>query len=235
MKRPIYLLMLLVCAVFVMNSCDDGNADTEVIDSAPAIKIVSPGNFVLEGSFQLTVEFSDGFVEELSRSPLASASYTITQNDSATLVPNGSGTFTVSGIFTKVDQAFANTLSPGKYFFNVQATDSKGNVSKKHIKFEIIKDFDFIGLVGNSTPGGWDNDTRMTRDAANPALWVINSIVLTNGFAKFRANGNWTVNWGATGFPSGTGTQGGPDIPITAGTYKVSINITDGKYSFSPL
>jgi hypothetical protein len=51
---------------------------------------------------------------------------------------------------------------------------------------------------------------------------------------KFRQNYNWAVNWGASTFPTGTGTQDGPDIPImTPGFYTVSINIQTGAYTFT--
>lgn len=215
-----------------MISCQPDPIDVEVIDSPPAITIKSPGNFVLEGNFNLTVDFVDGFKEELSRSPLASATFSVMRSDSLTVVPSGSGNFTVTGIKTAINQVFTNTLAPGIYFFNVSATDTKGNITKAYKKFEIIKDFDTIGIIGTATPGGWATDTDMTRDSGNPALWVINSITLVAGEAKFRANDAWTVNWGANAFPTGTGTQDGPNIPVPAGTYKVTLNITTGEYKF---
>jgi hypothetical protein len=42
------------------------------------------------------------------------------------------------------------------------------------------------------------------------------------------------VNWGANTFPTDTGTQGGPSIPIaTAGRYTVRFNSSTGVYQFS--
>jgi hypothetical protein len=219
----------MAVAVFSMISCEE-TLDVDIFDSPPAIKIVSPGAKVVEGNFKLNVEFTDGANEETSLSPLASAAFSIMRSDSTTVV--GSGNFSVSGIKTIIDQTFTNTLTPGNYFFNVSATDAKGNVTTTHKKFEIVKDFNSVSIIGDATPGGWGSDTNMTRNSSNPSLWEITGLVLTAGEAKFRANGNWTVNWGATGFPAGTGTQDGPNIPITAGTYKVTINVTTGAYTF---
>jgi hypothetical protein len=88
-----------------------------------------------------------------------------------------------------------------------------------------------IGIIGDATPGGWDRDTDMTVDAMNPAI-VRLTLDLKAGEAKFRANDDWKFNWGATGFPTGTGTPGGPNIPITAGRYTVTLNVNTGAYSF---
>jgi hypothetical protein len=55
---------------------------------------------------------------------------------------------------------------------------------------------------------------------------------LIDGEAKFRAEDAWAVNWGAVGFPTGFGTQDGPNIPITAGTYRITIATVTGEYAF---
>lgn len=88
-----------------------------------------------------------------------------------------------------------------------------------------------IGIIGDATPGGWDADTDMTQNAANPDVWNV-TIELTDGFAKFRAENDWIVSWGGEDFPVGTATLGGPDIPVTAGTYQVSLNVETGEYIF---
>jgi hypothetical protein len=96
-----------------------------------------------------------------------------------------------------------------------------------------------VGIIGSATPmstanpTGWDASTPMTRNAANGDEWTI-TINLTAGEVKFRADNAWTVNWGANTFPTGTGTQGGPNIPIaTAGRYNVRFNSATGAYQFT--
>jgi hypothetical protein len=89
-----------------------------------------------------------------------------------------------------------------------------------------------VGLIGTSTPGGWDTDTDMIQDGTDADVWTL-SITLTEGVAKFRADDDWAVNWGAEDFPAGIGTQGGPDIPIFAGDYEITFNSATGEYNFA--
>jgi hypothetical protein len=77
----------------------------------------------------------------------------------------------------------------------------------------------------------WDVDFFLTQDPNDENLWYYNSIDL-NGDVKFRADSNWTVNWGAVDFPNGIGTQDGPNIPAAAGTYGIVFNSATGEYSF---
>ncbi|HRD82619.1 MAG TPA: SusF/SusE family outer membrane protein, partial [Saprospiraceae bacterium] len=88
-----------------------------------------------------------------------------------------------------------------------------------------------VGIIGTATPNGWDSDTDMVQDAADTAKWTL-TITLVQGEAKFRANNGWDVNWGDSAFPIGTGTQGGPNIPVPAGTYNISFNSVTGAYFF---
>lgn len=89
-----------------------------------------------------------------------------------------------------------------------------------------------VGLIGSATPGGWDVDVDMTQDPADTAIWTLN-IDLADGEVKFRANDDWTINWGAADFPNGIGTQGGPNIPVIAGNYDITFNHVTGVYTFS--
>ncbi len=42
----------------------------------------------------------------------------------------------------------------------------------------------------------------------------------------------WGLNWGGTGFPYGFGSNGGANIPVTAGHYNIIFNDIDGFYYF---
>ncbi|MDZ7604521.1 MAG: hypothetical protein U5K79_02815 [Cyclobacteriaceae bacterium] len=57
-------------------------------------------------------------------------------------------------------------------------------------------------------------------------------ITVTDGEAKFRAENDWAANWGATSYPSGFATSGGPNIPVKAGTYFVWFHDATGEYAF---
>ena len=100
--------------------------------------------------------------------------------------------------------------------------------------FELLVIFSTVGLIGPATPiGTWDSDVDMTKDAVDESFWFINSIDLVDGEAKFRAEDAWAVNWGLAQFPAGVGIQDGPNIPITAGTYRVTLNSAVGDYAFA--
>lgn len=93
------------------------------------------------------------------------------------------------------------------------------------------KVFTTIGIIGDATPGGWDNDTDLTQDTDNVHLWS-GMVTIKDGEAKFRAENDWADNWGNTTYPSGFGTGGGPNVPVKAGTYFVWFNDATGEYAF---
>lgn len=92
-----------------------------------------------------------------------------------------------------------------------------------------------IGVIGDSTPGGWDNDTDMTQSEFDDHIWFVNGISLIDGEMKFRAEDAWDVNWGDDTPLSGEAFQDGPNIPVTAGTYDVWFNDLTGRYLLIPV
>lgn len=96
------------------------------------------------------------------------------------------------------------------------------------------KTYASMGLIGGFN--GWGSDLAMT---ANPNtgshVWYTTYTFGTADGCKFRANGNWDVNWGAKLFPYGIATFGGSDIPQTAGKYTAILNDIDGCYYFIKL
>ena len=107
--------------------------------------------------------------------------------------------------------------------------------------FEAFVVYDQISIVGlNGPASSWDVDTYLTISPENDQIWTIQGAQLStadpaisdNGI-KFRANSGWTVNWGAKEFPSGTGTQDGPNILCTVGTWDCVFNANTGEYVFT--
>lgn len=96
-----------------------------------------------------------------------------------------------------------------------------------------------VGIIGDATPGGWDNDTDMRLADATKVdkeTWTVTIYLEGGKKVKFRASDSWDTNWGDTAFPEGTGTQGGSDIPVpTSGYYKVTFSSETGAYSFTAL
>jgi hypothetical protein len=134
----------------------------------------------------------------------------------------------------------ATAGNPSPIDFRIKATNESGTLLYSNTATVSVTPyiaFNSIGIIGDGTPGGWNTDSDMYRpDASKPTEWST-IIYLTGGkAAKFRADDNWTDNWGANDFPSGTGVQNGANIPVSAsGYYKVDFNVGSGSYTFSLL
>lgn len=87
-------------------------------------------------------------------------------------------------------------------------------------------------VIGDAT-GSWDNETPMTYDAANK-VWTVTK-VLSAGELKFRANGNYTINFGDNKPADGHLKYGGDNIPVAAaGNYKITLNLSvPGSYTYT--
>ncbi len=84
-----------------------------------------------------------------------------------------------------------------------------------------------FGVVGDAALG-WGTDIPLQYDQ-NTRMWTGN-VSLNKGHIKFRANNNWTVNYGALNTDS-TLVAYGPDILIPqAGYYSVTLNFNDSKH-----
>lgn len=89
------------------------------------------------------------------------------------------------------------------------------------------------GVIGNATPGGWDNSTPMTYDATTKKWSVVVALTAQtapdNGW-KFRANNAWAINMGDTVLNSTDGTlkYDGTNIGVTTpGTYKITLDLSN--------
>lgn len=88
-----------------------------------------------------------------------------------------------------------------------------------------------IGILGTALSGFDAEDIDLaTTDGFE---YTINGLTLTDGEVKFRKDNLWTSNWGSLGFPSATGIQDGPNIPVTAGTYDIVFQKSSGHYLFT--
>lgn len=96
-----------------------------------------------------------------------------------------------------------------------------------------------IGLIGGFN--GWGSDIVMTPcETANNHNWYTTVTFTGNDQGKFRANGDWSTNWGSPGTFDGNpdymytakGIQGGKNIGVKAGTFVVIFNDIDGGYWF---
>ena len=89
--------------------------------------------------------------------------------------------------------------------------------------------FPIIGIVGSALLG-WDTDVDM--QTTNGYLNTLTDYPFTDGEVKFRVDHSWDENWGGETFPTGWLWWYGPNIPVPAGTYNVTVDMTTGEYKF---
>ncbi len=78
------------------------------------------------------------------------------------------------------------------------------------------------GIVGDATPGGWDEDTPMSFDASENVLTI--TADLAQGEMKFRGSNDWGHNYGDDG-QDGTLQADGANIAIPeAGNYTITMD-----------
>jgi hypothetical protein len=111
------------------------------------------------------------------------------------------------------------TLASPYTFDNYLVT---ANTNSLAITYELFS----WGLIGNATPGGWDNDSPMKYNNTTKT-WSV-TVDLGAGLIKFRKNHGWAVNLGGSG---GVLTPGGSDIPVTAGKYTITLNVESNTYT----
>ena len=108
-------------------------------------------------------------------------------------------------------------------------SDQRSLVATKTLKvtpyFDEIKASEW-GVVGSATPNGWNGpDIKMWNSTDGN---LVAYATLSAGKIKFRKNNDWGVNLGGS---NGTLSSGGADIAVTAGTYKITINVSKNTYS----
>lgn len=93
-------------------------------------------------------------------------------------------------------------------------------------------------IIGNGTPGGWSTDTPMVYNPTTKK-WTV-TVTLSaqsapNDGLKFRANGQWTLNYGDTG-ADGSLDEGGTNISTPAGTKTITLDLSNPRvYTFTIL
>jgi hypothetical protein len=194
------------CSIAVIGSASPGgwNVDTDMVLVDPEDKY----------TWSVTLYLTAGEVKFR-----ANDQWTATSNWGGTTFPEGTGTLDLQ---SNIPVATAG-------YYRVMFNDLTGDYS-----FTLLttSDFTTVGIIGSGTPGGWDADTDLTKDAGNSHLWT-GTVTLTDGEAKFRAENAWTNNWGGSTSRSGVAVPDGANIPVTAGTYAVRFNDATGEYSFN--
>lgn len=230
MKKIFKPSLLLLGIVALLFSCKKDEIDTTALtDFPPGILSITPADGSIVGSgqdFNVVVKFVSGSVSTLASTTVKLLDEAGDEKASKTETLGG----TADSIVIEGSSFGASALPLGKYKLEISVSDTKGKVLNRTTEFEIgIKPN--IGIIGSATPTGWDSDTDMPE--VSPGVYEL-VITLAAGEVKFRADNSWTVNWGANTFPTGVGTQDGPNIPVTAGVWKVRFEFPSGAYSFTP-
>ncbi|HRI59848.1 MAG TPA: SusF/SusE family outer membrane protein [Saprospiraceae bacterium] len=230
MKKIFKPSLLLLGVVALLFACKKDEIDTTALtDYPPGIFSITPAAGSVVGSgqnFDVVVKFVSGSVSTLSTTTVQLTDAGGAEITTKTEALSG----TADSIVIEGATFNASGLPVGTYKLNTSVTDTKGKTLTRTTEFEIgIKPN--IGIIGSATPDGWNSDVDMPE--VSPGVYEL-VIALVAGEAKFRADNAWTANWGANTFPSGIGTQDGPNIPVAAGTWKVRFEFPSGAYSFTP-
>ncbi len=94
----------------------------------------------------------------------------------------GNGTFSIDG-----NAAGLSVPGPGYYELTANLNTNKWTATKTT-----------WSIIGDATPGGWNNDTQMSYDAV-AQVWKVTANMLKNGSFKFRANNAWSIDFGIDG------------------------------------
>ncbi|MBR5169577.1 MAG: SusF/SusE family outer membrane protein [Muribaculaceae bacterium] len=136
------------------------------------------------------------------------------------------------GAFVKNDGGSGNITVEADGYYRIRLNTATDEL--------VIEPYD--GAVGVYTmismPGGyqeWNTGENMMNGMSTSVEnhdWYLMNVTYDDTELKFAADNSWDVNWGATDFPYGIGTGGGPNIPVKAGTYNVFFNDILGTYNF---
>jgi hypothetical protein len=90
------------------------------------------------------------------------------------------------------------------------------------------------GIVGSGYNdwGGAGPDFALTQ--VNPDIFYGDVVTLLDGEIKFRANNEWVSDFGDTG-NDGTLDAGGDNIAVTAGLYRVQLDVANGTYMLNKI
>lgn len=139
-------------------------------------------------------------------------------DDSSIEIKNNAGEFTIP--------------ADGYYNFQFNTKTLKYTLLPYTDAASIAKLYDTVGVIGSSTPGGWDASTALDKSTFDKHAWSLGATSLNDGEAKFRANNAWDVSWGGTTAFSGGGT--GDNIPVAKSKYVIYFNDLDGSYLMIP-
>lgn len=120
-----------------------------------------------------------------------------------------------------LDKGGANIISTTEGLYKL-------NVNMNTLKHERL--LTSWGLIGSSTPNGWDSDQDLIFDAVTNTLKM--TLTLKVGEIKFRANDDWGLNLGDDGANRSLEFGGANIVVTTEGKYTVELFLNKAVYSY---
>jgi len=108
-----------------------------------------------------------------------------------------------------------------KNYYKFSFDTSTGTLTK-------VKSMDYFGIIGSGV-GGWDPANDVPFEFNNEKQIFEATVTLQDGAIKFRSDHSWDYfNLGQKkDAEEGILSEGGDDISVTAGTYKITVNINN--------
>ncbi|NMM48082.1 SusF/SusE family outer membrane protein [Marinigracilibium pacificum] len=235
------ILQLMFAMIFIgtLISCEEDLSINTDANANPVIRIpdasLALGGYPFGTGVDLILHDDRG---------LASAQYTVTYKDGSQI---GSGAvidaLDLNGVkdTTLIWMDEEGILELGdSILISGSVTDIRGVVTTIEEKSAIIQPVKELGIIGDATPGGWGADTDLQKIENSPTEYLYRTtLALVDGQAKFRMNDDWAENYGGDIGIDQVGTQDGPNIPISEGTYLITMDYILGAetqtYSFKQL
>ena len=246
MKKIIYKLTYLTALFAFIYSCDDVER-VYYNDAAETVLSLSDDNLVLNeenaANEILTLTWTEpdfGF----SAAALYSVQIDVQGGDFSNpqIISVGGAfdkTFTVEELNAKLLSLSMLPNEEGVASFRIKATLSEyqeiysNTVNISVTPYSSLLDLSTsLGVVGSATPGGWGNENILDLPFYTTATTnvYVAYVTLRNGEIKFRNNNDWSENWGDDG-ADGTLDSYGANIAVSAGTYKIEVNLSSMTYT----
>lgn len=260
--KKISILIQMFCALFVISSCTDDNADFKVSETTPVVLS--------------NLEISDIELDQLNpNNPAVTLNWTsadygqqtavfynvqissdaaFTDPVSVTTVSSNSATLSINQLNSAVGSAGLPPFQWNAAYARVVSTigtTASLPVASNTITFNVYPYFNYpfkdYYIVGDATQPGWNNNNNnppLFRDGSNPNLYRYAGYFAAGQFKVLEEKGLWQPQWGTNGGNGINVNPGGGSDPgtfpynnssLAAGYYTFTINYSNNTFSFEPL
>ena len=147
--------------------------------------------------------------------------WTVNLGDTTASNASGSGSLKDSGENIPV--------SAGTYIVSFNTNDNTYTITAADVVW---------GVVGSGVHNGWNGpNVKMYPDPCNDGVFLVKGVAMVDGEIKFRQDDGWTVNLGDTTASNAAGSgslkDSGENIPVSAGTYDITLDTVNKTYSIN--